>query len=124
MSKVPKKHQSLIDLANKPTDAKKFDTNKAPISLIPTSAILEEAKVLAFGAEKYDKHNWRNGLEFSRVIDAALRHTLALTEGEDIDPESGLLHAAHARCCLAFLIEYYNTHPELDDRYKNEKESK
>ena len=85
----------------------KFDDNKPPVGLIPRSATLEEAYVIAFGAQKYGTHNWRQGMKWQRLIN----------EGEDFDPESGLCHLAHARCCLSFLIEYMTTHPELDDRH-------
>ena len=85
--------------------------------MIPRSALLAEALVLDYGAKKYGRDNWRNGLKFSRALDAALRHILAFNSGEDNDPETGLSHLAHARCNLAFLLEYLTTHPELDDRH-------
>lgn len=97
-------------------EGNKFDGGKAPVGLIPSSAILEEARVMAYGEKKYGRDNWRQGMAWSRVIDASLRHILAFKEGEDFDPETSLYHLAHARCCLAFLIEYYTTHPEKDDR--------
>lgn len=100
----------------------KYDGDKPPVALIPISAVLEEAKVLGFGADKYDTDNWRNGIEYRRLISAALRHLLAISDGEDVDPESNLLHAAHVRCCMAFLIEQYETYPELDDRFKRDDE--
>ena len=96
---------------------KKFDAGKAPLSLIPQRALLAEAEVLAFGREKYGAHNWRAGMSLSRLYDAALRHILAAAEGEEKDPETGLPHEAHARCCLGFIIELKETHPELDDRF-------
>jgi len=46
-----------------------------------------------------------------------MRHIAAYNEHENKDPESGLSHLAHAACCLLFLLEYEDTHPELDDRY-------
>ena len=103
---------------------KKFDGGKPPISLISELAIVQEAEVLAFGAEKYGRHNWRQGIEWSRIIDAVQRHILAFNSGEDADPETSLSHIAHARAGLGFLLEYIETHPELDDRYKqpNDKE--
>ena len=99
--------------------AHKLDTGKPAISLIPTSALNEEARVLMMGVEKYGKGNWRKGMAWSRLIDASLRHLTAYYGGEDIDPESGLSHLAHVRCNMAFLIEYQNTHQDLDDREKS-----
>ncbi|HHT9130870.1 MAG TPA: dATP/dGTP diphosphohydrolase domain-containing protein [Candidatus Tripitaka californicus] len=103
-------------------EAHKYDDSKTPLGLLSRTALIRIGEILAYGARKYDAHNWRKGLEWSRVIDAALRHLLAFNEGEDTDPESGLSHAAHAACNLMFLLEYIETHPELDDRYgKKEK---
>ena len=101
-------------------EAFKHDDGKPPIGLIPYSAIIEEAMVLGFGCEKYGPHQWRGGMEWSRLINAALRHLHAFNNGEDLDPETGFCHLGHARASLGFLIEYMTTHPELDDRYGHE----
>lgn len=98
-------------------EAVKFDAGKPPLCLISRTALLEEAKVMQFGVEKYGTHNWRGGMDFSRLMDAALRHVYAFADGEDLDKESGLSHLAHARCCLAFLLEYQGKKIGTDDRY-------
>ena len=103
-------------------EAMKFDGGKPPLGLIPRSALIAEANVLAFGARKYAKHNWRGGMDWSRLIDAALRHITAFNDGEDADPETGISHLAHARCCLGFLIEYAEKGLGRDDRYQPETE--
>jgi len=96
----------------------KFDTDKLPVNLLSTEAMLQIAAVLKFGANKYHAHNWRNGFAWSRPLAAAMRHIMAYNDGEDKDPESGLSHLAHAACCIMFLLEFEKTHPNLDDRYK------
>lgn len=98
----------------------KHDDGKLPVGLIPPEALLAEAAILRHGAAKYGLHNWRKGIAYSRVIDAALRHITAWVGGEDLDAESGLPHLAHARCCLGFLIAYETSGPRNDDRYKPE----
>lgn len=98
--------------------AMKFDTDKLPVNLLSTEALLQTAAVLKFGADKYHAHNWRDGFAWSRPLAAAMRHIMAYNDGEDKDPESGLSHLAHAACCIMFLLEFEKTHPELDDRYK------
>lgn len=103
---------------------KKFDQGKPPLSLIPTKPLLEIAKVLEHGAGKYDEHNWRKGMKWSRLLSSSLRHITAFNEGEDLDPESGINHLAHAACGLMFLLEYYTTHKELDDRYRDKDDDK
>jgi dATP/dGTP diphosphohydrolase, N-terminal len=88
------------------------------MNLLPTYPLLETSKVLAFGAQKYDAHNWREGMEWSRLLGAGMRHLTAFNEGIDLDEETGLSHLAHATCCLLFLLQYTQDHPQLDDRYK------
>lgn len=96
----------------------KFDQDKVPLDLLSSTWLFGVGKVLGFGAKKYAAHNWRKGISQSRLLGAALRHILAHIGGEDMDPESGLLHLHHASCCLMFASELYETRPDLDDRYK------
>ena len=107
-----------IPASNVKGTALKFDTDKLPLNLLSTEAMNQTAAVLKFGAIKYAEHNWRKGFAWSRPLAAAMRHITAFNDGEDIDPESGLSHLAHAACCIMFLLEFQKTHPELDDRYK------
>ena len=109
-----------VAVADDAGGAVKADTGKAPISLVPRSAIVAEAEVLGFGAQKYAAHNWRKGMKWSRLGDAALRHLLAWIDGEDVDPETGLSHLAHLRCCAGFLIEYQAAGLGDDDRFRRE----
>lgn len=99
-----------------PEGGLKHDENKPRMDLLDWTALEGLAKVLTFGAQKYNAHNWRKGLEYSRVISAMLRHLSAVQRGEDIDPESGLPHIDHIGCCWMFLSNYTKTKPELDDR--------
>lgn len=95
----------------------KYDTGKVPLELLPPEALIEIAKVLAFGAEKYGRHNWRKGMAWSRLAGAILRHLFAWMQGEDKDPESGLSHLAHAGCDILFLMSYEINGIGEDDRY-------
>jgi hypothetical protein len=106
----------------KPTGIK-HDENKPDMSLLSSIALVKIAQVMTFGKQKYTAHNWRGGFVWSRPIAAALRHLLAYMGGEDKDPETGLSHLAHCACCLMFLLEFEETHPGLDDRYKSTKET-
>lgn len=100
-----------------PAAGLKFDAGKAPLSLIDRHAIEQIGQALAFGAKKYAAHNWRKGIEYQRLLDAALRHLYAFADGEDIDPESGLSHLAHAGCCVVFLLRMIKSRPDLDNRH-------
>lgn len=77
------------------------------------------ADVLAFGASKYKKLNWLNGIEYSRLIDASHRHLLQFQSGENLDKESNKSHLLHAMVNLAFLYYFTQHKPELDDRWEN-----
>ncbi len=96
----------------------KHDQDKADMSLLSSVAILKISQVMTYGKKKYSSHNWRGGFIWSRPLSAALRHLFAFIGGEDKDPETGLSHLAHCACCLMFLLEFEDTHKELDDRYK------
>jgi len=97
--------------------ADKFDEKKVRVELVTSQFIIEIAKVLTEGAIKYSDHNWRKGLQWSRVYGATMRHLLAWNKGETIDPETGLSHLSHAATNIMFLLEYSNTCQNKDDRY-------
>lgn len=87
-------------------EGKKYDGEKPRLYLLPPRTLVEVGKVLTFGAAKYDEHNWKklDNLQ-NRYTGAALRHIFAHMEGEELDPETGLDHLAHALCCLMFKLE-------------------
>lgn len=99
----------------------KFDQGKWSISLLPNEGIIEIAKAFGYGAKKYGPHNYRNSLEWSRLIDAAIRHLIAFKEGEDLDPESKLNHVAHSGANIMMLLYNIMNKPEMDDRWKKKK---
>lgn len=98
----------------------KFDQGKPPISLVPVEAINGMAKAFAFGATKYEKHNFRKGFEWTRALDAAMRHTLAEIECINADEDSGLPHAYHALAALAMYVYFKENNVGQDDRFKKE----
>ena len=86
---------------------RKFDGNKLEYGLIPPLAMKEMVRVLTFGAQKYERDNWKRVPESKRrYFDALERHIWAWKMGEQLDPESGIHHLAHAMCCLSFLYEH------------------
>lgn len=96
----------------------KYDGGKPRISLIPREALWGMAQALTYGAVKYSADNYKLGIEYRRVADAALRHLTAWLDGEETDPESGLSHLDHALASLAMLKYMAINVPEMDDRYK------
>lgn len=100
-------------------DNMKTEEGKPPLGLIPREFLESTSLALDFGNKtKYSRHSWRKGMEWQRLIDAALRHVTAFNDGEDTDPDSGLSHLAHASCCIAFLITYQAKGMGTDDRYQ------
>lgn len=86
---------------------RKFDGDKLRYDLIPPLALEEMVKVLTFGAQKYEPDNWQKVPESKRRYFAAMnRHIWKWKMGEQLDPESGIHHLAHAMCCLYFLYEH------------------
>lgn len=95
----------------------KHDSGKPMMALVPAIAIEQEALAWTFGQRKYGTWNWCKGLLYTRILSALLRHTFALVRGEDVDPESGLHHGAHIRCCAGMLIYFWSKkRVDLDDR--------
>lgn len=88
----------------------------ARLDLIPVYAQVEEAKVHGMGAAKYAPYNWRKGYDWSLSYGALQRHLLAFWNGEDLDPESGLPHLAHARWHTGALLEFLHYGLGNDDR--------
>lgn len=97
-------------------EALRLNKGKNRLDLVPPSLIEEVGKVMTFGAEKYEPYNWAKGMKWSKCIASAKRHLSAYERGEDFDPETKMYHLSHLGCNIAFLLEYYKTCPELDDR--------
>jgi hypothetical protein len=98
--------------------ASRYDSHKPRMELLPTEGLVEWARAMTFGAEKYGDHNWRKGMAWTRVLGSLSRHLTAFLSGEDRDAESGVNHMAHVMCNAAFLLHYDKHQPQLDDRYK------
>jgi hypothetical protein len=88
----------------------------ARVDLVPVYAQIEEAKVHGMGAGKYSPYNWRKGYNWGLSYAAMQRHLMAFWNGEDLDPESGLPHLAHARWHTGVLLEFLHYGLGTDDR--------
>ncbi len=100
-----------------PTVAVKNDSEKNRLDLLSPLATEGLGQILTFGAKKYAAHNWRKGMDWSRLIAAAKRHLSAFERGEELDADSGLPHIDHAAACIHFLSEYQKTANGNDDRW-------
>lgn len=107
-----------IDATSKPTNPKDLvGSGKLPLHLWPETATAVGCLGLLDGMLKYGRTNWRvAGVRFTIYLDALRRHTTALFEGEDLDPDSGLPHLSHALACLAILVDAQAAGKLTDDR--------
>lgn len=104
--------------SNEKGSGARFNTGKPDLSLIPLCTLVDEARVWEYGKNKYAAWNWAKGMAWSVPLACALRHLAKFQQGEDLDPETGLPHLAHAMCNLRMLTLYATTFPEGDDRPK------
>jgi len=95
--------------------AVKFDQGKKMYSTIPLKALQGVTDAFTYGANKYGKYNYSNGMEYSRYVDACMRHLNAWLLGENID-ESGNTHLSHAIASLMMLEENQLSETGTDDR--------
>lgn len=104
----------------KPTNPKDAcGIKKVPINGMPVPVLLEAGLVKLHGDLKYGRYNWREaGVRGSVYYDAAFRHLAAWWEGEDLDPDSGISHLAHAITGLAVLRDSMIQENWVDDRPK------
>lgn len=107
-----------LDETCKPSNPKDaIGSDKLPLHLWPETATAMGCLGLLDGALKDGRSNWRAvGIRPSIYVDAAKRHINAWFELEEIDPDSGLPHLAHAIACLAIIIDAQAIGKMNDDR--------
>lgn len=93
-------------------------SDKLPLHLWPETATALGCLGCLDGMLKYGRNNWRAvGIRASIYVDALHRHMNAwFDEGEDLDPDSGLPHLAHALACLAIIVDAQAAGMMVDDR--------
>lgn len=119
---------------------------EARMDLVPAGSLQELAVLFGRGARKYAPHQWRQGYEWSKAYAALQRHAMAWQMGLDYDvcsndpqgcqhvdadgnpftppaPDTCYNHTgAHHMTAVAWhaftLLEFKDTHPDHDDRYK------
>lgn len=100
------------------SEGKKYDDGKIPLDLEPIEAIREVLRVLQYGKFKYDAHNWRKGMEWSRLYAAGKGHCENFWYTFEKDPENGLSHLAEGITNYLFLLSYSLLGLGIDDRWK------
>lgn len=83
----------------------KSDEGKRRWHLLPMEQVESLIDVLEYGARKYSEDSWRQVPDGKRrYYNAAMRHLVAWSKGERLDPESGLHHLAHAAVNCLFIM--------------------
>jgi Domain of unknown function (DUF5664) len=86
------------------TRAKRYNTGKPPLDLLPLDLMTGLSRVLEYGQGKYGRNNWRQGAPATEQVACLLRHLQPILEvlnSEDyrdsalLDDESGLPHVDH-----------------------------
>lgn len=94
-----------------------FGDAKVPLHLVPAPAMVAIAMGLKDGSRKYGAFNWRTlTVEVETYVGATLRHLMAWQDGEDVDPDSGNNHLAHAMASLAILVDALESGNVVDNR--------
>lgn len=86
--------------------------HKVRMELLPWNELEEIAKVYTAGANKYGPNKWQNLPDgYQRYKGAMLRHLTEVEKGNDVDPDTGCLHAAqiawNAIAMLHFKMDEY-----------------
>jgi hypothetical protein len=90
---------------------------KAPLSLVPPSAIIAIAEAMGNGADKYGPFNWREyPVQVRTYVEAAQRHLLAFLDGQWAAEDTGISHLSHAMAGLAILYDAFTLGSIEDNR--------
>jgi len=93
---------------------------KAPMWLLPSTALIETAWAQQDGATKYGAYNWRETkVCASTYISAMMRHWAAYLDGEDRATDSNCHHLAHIVANCNILMDAAKCGTLVDDRPKS-----
>jgi len=93
-------------------------TNKPDVYLLPPRALISVAEVFTHSYEtgKYEREGYLNGIPYSTLYAAALRHLLQWRGNINLDAETQKSHIAHAIANLMMLEELITLNIPTDDR--------
>jgi hypothetical protein len=98
--------QTTEPIYHKLDPKKSAGDKKCPLQLLPPVALRDTAWVHKLGADKYGAWNWIDtGVSLDTYIGAIMRHLMAMHEGEWVDSESHLPHAAHIAASCNILMD-------------------
>lgn len=83
--------------------------------LIPPFGIKEISKVFTEKLIKYNKNEWKYGMQWTDILSSLKKHLNEFELGHDYTDE-GLLNIAEVAANALILAEYYTIYPQGDDR--------
>lgn len=94
----------------------KSDSDKLDLSMLPPEGLEEATKAFMDGMKKYGRHQYRSGMEWSRLVSAMMRHINQFNKGEDRASDSGVHHLGHVIANCMMLLDYYYNNLGTDNR--------
>lgn len=92
-------------------------STRAPLHVIPVTALVEESLAFLEGMLKYGAYNWTvEGVQSSVYVAACARHVFKWFFGQQRDPVTQVHHLASARACLGILLDAEYRDKLNDDR--------
>ena len=102
---------------NNPKDRYGYGLAKVPLSTLPLASLPIMAMAMKGGAQDYGIQNYRKEKVQGRVyLEAALRHLLALLDGEDIDPKRGIHHGGFIMATIGIYLDALVNGNLIDNR--------
>lgn len=117
-------NQQSVTINKEAEVGKKNDNGKPRLDLIPSEFLIETAKALTYGGNLYGEHNFRKGIDYSRLLSAAKRHIELELAGLEKDKDSGHSHLSHAAASLAMYAFMKVHRPEFNNLFKYTEEEK
>jgi 5'(3')-deoxyribonucleotidase len=108
---------TVVDTVKQSNPKDSIGSDKIPLHLWPETATVLGSLGMLDGALKYGRSNFRAiGVRYSIYLDAIRRHSSALLEGEDLDPDSQIHHLGHVLASAAILVDAMAADKLVDDR--------
>lgn len=95
--------------------ALRYNEGKPQWSLVHMKSLEPLVRVLEFGAAKYDRHNWKKGLDLDKILDSMQRHLAKVIDGEEYDDESKLEHMGHIMANAMFYTYFSNINKSVEE---------
>lgn len=98
---------------------------KTPFEYLPLGPLEDIARVMATGADRYGRFNWRvDRIKATTYVAAIMRHALIeWAQGSDVDKDSGEHPLAHVAACCLIVLDSIKQGTLIDDRLHVESKS-